>query len=70
VPVNGKGKAYGIHWPDLDEDNGMEGLLAGKCSGESQASFQKWLQSRAVRLVLQISEFRQAADITDTVIIA
>ncbi|MBI3983760.1 DUF2442 domain-containing protein, partial [Candidatus Microgenomates bacterium] len=37
---------YGIHWPDLDEDIGVEGLLLGKQSSESQASFERWLQNR------------------------
>ena len=37
---------YGIHWPDLDEDIGVEGLLLGKKSGESPASFERWLQRR------------------------
>lgn len=37
---------YGIHWPDLDEDIGVEGLLLGKKSSESQASFERWLQGR------------------------
>lgn len=41
------GKGYGIHWEDLDEDISVEGLLAGKPSSESQASFKKWLASRA-----------------------
>lgn len=36
----------GIHWPDLDEDISVENLLAGKASGESQASFKKWLDAR------------------------
>jgi hypothetical protein len=36
----------GIHWEDIDEDISVKGLLAGKRSGESQASFKKWLQSR------------------------
>jgi hypothetical protein len=40
------GGGRGIHWPDLDEDISVEGLLAGKPSGESQTSFQKWLDSR------------------------
>ena len=31
---------YGIHWPDLDEDVGVEGLLLGKRSTESRASFE------------------------------
>ncbi|MCJ7529600.1 MAG: DUF2442 domain-containing protein [Anaerolineales bacterium] len=37
---------YGIHWPDLDEDIGVEGLLLGKKSTESPASFERWLQQR------------------------
>jgi hypothetical protein len=40
------GQGQGIHWEDLDEDISVEGLLAGKPSGESQASFQKWLRQR------------------------
>ena len=40
------GAGYGIHWPDLDEDIGIEGLLLGKKSTESQASFERWLQKR------------------------
>lgn len=40
------GKGDGIHWDDLDEDISVEGLLAGKPSGESHASFKKWLNAR------------------------
>lgn len=40
------GKGYGIHWEDLDEDISVEGLLAGKPSGESQTSLKRWLTSR------------------------
>jgi hypothetical protein len=40
------GKGYGIHWEELDEDINVEGLLAGKPSGESQTSFKKWLANR------------------------
>ena len=40
------GKGHGIHWPDLDEDVSVENLLAGKASGESQASFKRWLAQR------------------------
>jgi hypothetical protein len=40
------GKGKGIHWEDLDEDISVEGLLAGKPSGESRESFQKWLKNR------------------------
>ncbi len=40
------GAGFGIHWPDLDEDIGVEGLLLGKKSTESPASFERWLQQR------------------------
>jgi hypothetical protein len=40
------GRGQGIHWEDLDEDISVEGLLAGKPSGESQSSLKKWLESR------------------------
>jgi Protein of unknown function (DUF2442) len=40
------GRGRGIHWDRLDEDISIDGLLAGKPSGESQASFQKWLATR------------------------
>jgi len=41
------GKGQGIHWEDLDEDISVEALLAGRPSGESQASLKKWLEGRA-----------------------
>ena len=40
------GAGFGIHWPDLDEDIGIEGILLGKPSTESPQSFKKWLASR------------------------
>ena len=40
------GKGEGIHWPDLDEDISIDGILLGKPSGESQHSFRQWLESR------------------------
>jgi hypothetical protein len=40
------GAGYGIHWPDLDEDIGVEGLLFGKKSTESPGSFARWLERR------------------------
>ncbi|MBM4048306.1 MAG: DUF2442 domain-containing protein, partial [Planctomycetes bacterium] len=39
---------YAIEWPDLDEHIGIEGLLAGRHSGESQKSLSRWLASRGV----------------------
>ena len=40
------GGGQGIHWPDLDEDISIEGLLAGRKSGESRQSFKQWLQAK------------------------
>ena len=40
------GGGQGIHWPDLDEDISVEGLLAGRASGESQRSLKRWLEAR------------------------
>ncbi len=40
------GDGYAIEWPDLDEHIGIEGLLAGRRSGESQKSFERWLAAR------------------------
>ena len=36
----------GVHWPDLDEDIPVAGLLNGEKSGESIASVQRWLEGR------------------------
>ncbi len=41
------GEGTGIHWPDLDEDISVEGLLLGVRSGESQKSLKRWLERRA-----------------------
>src|SRR5947208_889053 len=43
------GNGEGIHWPDLDEDISVEGLLAGRRSGETPASIQRWLNTREPR---------------------
>jgi hypothetical protein len=43
------GRGEGIHWPDLDEDVSVEGLLAGRASGEGQSSLQRWLTARRNR---------------------
>ena len=40
------GAGEGIHWPELDEDLSIEGLIAGNPSGESGKSFKRWLESR------------------------
>ena len=43
------GGGQGIHWPDLDEDVSVDGLLKGKASGESPSSFRRWLATRPAR---------------------
>jgi len=43
------GGGEGIHWEALDEDISVEGLVAGRASGESQQSLKKWLAGRAKR---------------------
>jgi hypothetical protein len=40
------GDGYAIEWPDLDEHIGVEGLLAGRRSGESEGSFKRWMAAR------------------------
>jgi len=40
------GDGEGIHWPALDEDVSIQGLLDGRPSGESPKSLRKWLDSR------------------------
>jgi hypothetical protein len=40
------GSGIGVHWPDLDEDISVAGLLAGRRSGETQASLSRWLKTR------------------------
>jgi hypothetical protein len=40
------GDGEGIHWPDLDEDISVEGLVAGRRSAECAASLEAWLARR------------------------
>ena len=55
------GRGVGIHWEDLDEDISVEGLLAGKSSGESQASFSNWLAKRPSRSAVRSPRTRAKA---------
>jgi len=55
------GAGEGIHWPDLDEDISVEGLLAGRPSGESQKSLERWLQSRGPRANTRMQPARAKA---------
>lgn len=38
-----------LHWPELDEDLSVRGLLLGKRSGEARESLRQWLKSREER---------------------
>ena len=40
------GRGVGIHWSLLDEDISVDGLLAGRSSGESQQSLKRWVEGR------------------------
>jgi hypothetical protein len=40
------GRGEGIHGPNLDEDISIENLIAGKRSGETRRSFERWLDGR------------------------
>lgn len=40
------GDGEGIHWPDLNEDISVAGLLAGRRSAESDESLSRWLEKR------------------------
>ena len=40
------GPGIGIHWPALDEDISVDGLLKGLPSGESPESLNRWLSAR------------------------
>lgn len=40
------GGGEGIHWPDIEEDLSIHGLIEGRPSQEAQSSFSRWLESR------------------------
>lgn len=56
------GGGQGIHWPDLDEDISIEGLLAGRKSGESQRSFKQWLEAKQEGRGLTLYELNDYAE--------
>ena len=41
------GGGYAIEWPALDEHIGIAALLAGHPSGESEASWNRWIATRS-----------------------
>ncbi len=52
------GNGEGIHWPELDEDISVEDLLAGRPSGESPRSFQRWLKAKRAGRPLTLDALR------------
>ena len=52
------GNGEGIHWPDLDEDIGVDGLLAGRPSGEGPKSFRRWLEAKRAGRPLTLDALR------------
>jgi Protein of unknown function (DUF2442) len=56
------GQGDAIEWVELDEFIGVEALLAGRRSGESQSSLEKWLAGRdraEVSGIIRIVEYRR-----------
>ncbi len=43
------GRGTGIHWPLLDEDLSVSGILKGNPSFESEKSLQAWLDAREAK---------------------
>jgi hypothetical protein len=41
------GGGTGMHWPDLDEDLSVRGMLAGRPSQEGPESLKRWKAARA-----------------------
>jgi Protein of unknown function (DUF2442) len=56
----------GIHWPDLDEDISIEGLLAGRRSGEGAASLKRWtaIQDQLRRMPADLRGLRREVLLT------
>jgi hypothetical protein len=50
-----------IHWPELDEDISVEGLIAGRKSGESGKSLHRWreIQQQLRQMPRELREWRR-----------
>ena len=53
-------EGQGIRWAALDEDLSVEGLIAGRPSGESQRSLKRWLHARRERRSVALSDLTNA----------
>lgn len=54
------GDGRGIRWEALDEDLSVEGLIAGRPSGESQRSLKRWLAARRTGRSVMLSDLTNA----------
>ena len=55
------GDGAGIHWPDLDEDVSVEGLLAGPPSDAGSRSLRRWLEAKRAGRPLTLDALRRQA---------
>lgn len=51
-----------IHWPELDEEISVEGLLTGRSVGENQRSFRVWLEAIKAVKGMEMFEDRLARE--------
>lgn len=54
------GDGQGFRWELLDEDISVEGLLAGRPSGESRRSLRRWLAAKKAGHSVALHELRRA----------
>ena len=54
-------KGRHIHWPDLDEDLSVEGLLAGRKADEGRKSLERWLEARKAGQSVALHDLLNAA---------
>ena len=52
-----------VHWPDLNEDVPVEGMLRGERSGESLRSIKRWLDLRQRGQTQPVAELPLPADL-------
>ncbi|HEY8746667.1 MAG TPA: DUF2442 domain-containing protein [Tepidisphaeraceae bacterium] len=58
--------SVGVMWPDLDADFSIRGVLLGRKSGESPASFKFWLHARRHGKKVTLIDFVNASKQTKT----
>jgi hypothetical protein len=61
------GGGEGIHWPDLDEDLSVDGIIMGRASGESQESLKRWLEDRNRAVTRSVFEAARAKHLPDQI---